>query len=70
METTGHMTIIFFFKPTYRPDLQAISARATEDQIGMALEEFRYIAVFNKYFWYLFLSQLLTCVAFFSSTLP
>ena len=37
IETTGHMTIIFIFKPTYRPDLQAISARATEDQIGMAL---------------------------------
>ena len=36
METTGHMTIIFVFKPTYQPDLQAIFARTTEDQIGMA----------------------------------
>ena len=35
-ETTGHMTIILIFKPTYRSDLQAISARATKDQIGMA----------------------------------
>ena len=34
METTGHMTI---FKLIYQPDLQAISTRATEDQIGMAL---------------------------------
>ena len=24
------------FKPTYRPDLQAVSAHAAEDQIGMA----------------------------------
>ena len=31
METTGHMAIIFMFKLTYRPDLQAISARAIED---------------------------------------
>ena len=29
IETTGHMTIIF-------TDMQVISARATEDQIGMA----------------------------------
>ena len=34
METTGHNTI---FKLTYRPDLQAISTHATEDQVGMAL---------------------------------
>ena len=26
----------FIFKPTYRPDIQAISTRATEDEIGMA----------------------------------
>ena len=31
------MTITFIFKPTYRPDLQAISVHATEEQIGMAL---------------------------------
>ena len=37
IETIGHVTIIFIFKPTYRPDLQAISTRTTEDQIGMAL---------------------------------
>ena len=37
METTGHVTIIFIFKLTYQPDLQAISAHATEDQIGKAL---------------------------------
>ena len=36
IETTGHMTITFIFKPTHRPDLQAISAHAIEDQIGMA----------------------------------
>ena len=38
METTDHMTIIFIFKQTYQPDLQAISARATEDQIRIALQ--------------------------------
>ena len=37
IETTGHMTIIFILKLTYQSDLQAISARTTEDQIGMAL---------------------------------
>ena len=37
IETNGHTTIIFIFKFTYLPDLQAISARATEDQIGILL---------------------------------
>ena len=33
IETINHMTIIFIFKPTYQPDLQAISV---QNQIGMA----------------------------------